>query len=91
MRQKNLNTKTHIIVLEDNMDIDKLIEDLETNGVSKDGIAKILDIITGKNETREVSSEKDLISNVELALLNEVDPIRKVKLAAKIISMRLEE
>lgn len=75
------------------MDIDKLIEELEDNGVSKDGITKILDILTGKNEyIDEYDMEgTDKIHRVEMALLNEVDPIKKTKLAAKLISTRLEE
>lgn len=75
------------------IDIDKLIEELENNGVSKDSITKILDIITGKEDEvygEDVSNE-DTLTQVELALMNEVDPLKKTRLAAKILSMRLEE
>lgn len=75
------------------LDIDKLIEELENNGVSKDSITKILDIITGKEDEvfgEDVSNE-DTLTQVELALINEVDPLKKTRLAAKILSMRLEE
>jgi hypothetical protein len=70
---------------------DELIEDLEEGGLDPKAIDKIMKIMGGN--MGEISKEEEAltpITQLELALLIEKDPITRSKLAAKIISLKLD-
>lgn len=75
------------------MDRDQLIENLENNGISKDGIAAILEIMDGKGWKAKTEENPGMsaLATLEHAVMVEKDPILKARMAAKIISLKLEE
>ena len=77
------------------MDTDKFIEFLKEQNISDSKIDKILEIMnSGDSDIAPLAKEdgkNNLISSLEIKLLEEKDPIKKTVIAAKILSMRLDE
>ena len=74
------------------MDTDKFVEQLQEWGISDDKIKEIQKVLSENKGKTELDTDngKVFLHELETRLLLEKDPTTRAKLAAKIISIRLD-